>query len=403
MVRYSALCIRKSASKKWCGILKYKDATGKWKQVTKTSQQRLKRDARAELEKWEEEMRKAAESYPDASPQEHKKKSDNTIANVCLSYLDYQFKMGELEKSTFSRQKTSLKIYVIPYIGDYIFTDIDRVVIEDWLTELAKRGLKQGTIHTAYAVLNKVYHYFCRVGELSHNPCEYVKTPKKGDPKVTYMDAPQARQLVSCRDADFQEGDVLWTAIGLALYGGLRRGEICGLRWYDVDFEGNRLNITSSIGIAEDENGTFTYTKGPKNKTSTRTFPMIPALAEVLKKRYEKVARDYGAVVGTWFVIGDTINYKPPTTLATEFGRFIRRHDIRDHFGKYVTLHTLRHNLATVAVKSNEVDIASLAQLMGHASKAMTLDTYSSATPDAMELAAKNLGATLNFEQEREN
>ncbi len=49
------------------------------------------------------------------------------------------------------------------------------------------------------------------------------------------MDTPQTRHLLKCCNDDLEEGDVLWTAINIALYGGLRRGEICGLRWYDVD------------------------------------------------------------------------------------------------------------------------------------------------------------------------
>ena len=87
--------------------------------------------------------------------------------------------------------------------------------------------------------------------------------------------------------------------------------------------------------------------------------------------------------------------------MATEFTRFVRKHEIKDHFGKYVTLHTLRHNLATIGVKSH-MDIASLAEIMGHASKAMTLDTYSSASPDAMELAAERLGEAFENGKEPE-
>lgn len=397
MSKYSKLIVRKLKSGKYQGILKYKDSSGKWRQTTKVSKQKLKRDAVPELEQWEKEMNLAAEQMPEATPQQHKQKGENTIENVVSAYLDYQFKKGELEKSTYSRQRTTLAIYLTPYIGDYVFTDIDRVAIERWLTALADKGLKQSTIHMAFALLNKVYRYFCRIGDISHNPCEYVKTPKKGDPKVTYMDTPQTRHLLKCCNDDLEEGGVLWTAINIALYGGLRRGEICGLRWYDVDFDSGYLNVTSSIGISSDG----TYTKSPKNKSSVRRFPMIEPLRNALESRRRKVQEDYGTIASNWFVIGDTIHYKPPTTLATEFTRFVRKHEIKDHFGKYVTLHTLRHNLATIGVKSH-MDIASLAEMMGHASKAMTLDTYSSASPDAMELAAERLGEAFENDKEPE-
>lgn len=151
--------------------------------------------------------------------------------------------------------------------------------------------------------------------------------------------------------------------------------------------EAGLLGVTSAIGTTSEG----TYTKGPKNKSSTRRFSLIPQLKETLEARRKYVRGRYGAVLDNWFVLGDTIHYKAPTTPAREFTRFVRRNDLRDHFGKQVTPHCLRHNLATVGVRSN-MDIASLAEMMGHASKAMTLDAYSSSAPEAMQVAAGRLG-----------
>lgn len=385
----------KAGKKGWRGSIDYY-VLGKRKQKTCVSYQRLKRDARAELEKWREEQEKIARALPDTGESRGRKRSNgDTVMEVCVAYLNNQLAKGEIEKSTYSTQMNNLTNYAAPYIGNILFVDLDRVAIEGWITKMYERGLSQNTIHGAFMNVNKVYKYFAMAGLISHNPLEYVKTPKKGDAKVTYLDKPQFDKLVSVLKNNYEEGDRFRTAVMLATFGGLRRGEICGLRWYDVDFEANSITVSSAIGVYTDENGQATYTKSPKNLSSARTFPMPAELRKELELRYAKVQEDYGCINGTWFVCGESINYYAPTTFTREFECFADAYEIRDHFNKRATLHCLRHNLATVGVKAN-VDIASLAAMMGHKSKAMTLDTYSSATPDAQALAAKKLESAFD-------
>lgn len=396
---YGPLSIRpyksKAGKKGWRGSIDYY-VLGKRKQKTCVSYQRLKRDARAELEKWREEQEKIARALPDTGESRGRKRSNgDTVMEVCVAYLNNQLAKGEIEKSTYSTQISNLTNYAAPYIGNILFVDLDRVAIEGWITKMYERGLSQNTIHGAFMNVNKVYKYFAMAGLISHNPLEYVKTPKKGDAKVTYLDKPQFDKLVSVLKNNYEEGDRFRTAVMLATFGGLRRGEICGLRWYDVDFEANSITVSSAIGVYTDENGQATYTKSPKNLSSARTFPMPAELRKELELRYAKVQEEYGCINGTWFVCGQSINYYAPTTFTREFEKFADAYQIRDHFNKRATLHCLRHNLATVGVKAN-VDIASLAAMMGHKSKAMTLDTYSSATPDAQALAAKKLESAFD-------
>lgn len=385
----------KAGKKGWRGSIDYY-VLGKRKQKTCVSYQRLKRDARAELEKWREEQEKIARALPDTGESRGRKRSNgDTVMEVCVAYLNNQLAKGEIEKSTYSTQISNLTNYAAPYIGNILFVDLDRVAIEGWITKMYERGLSQNTIHGAFMNVNKVYKYFAMAGLISHNPLEYVKTPKKGDAKVTYLDKPQFDKLVSVLKSNYDKGDRFRTAVMLATFGGLRRGEICGLRWYDVDFEANSITVSSAIGVYTDENGQATYTKSPKNLSSARTFPMPAELRKELELRYAKVQEEYGCINGTWFVCGQSINYYAPTTFTREFEKFADAYQIRDHFNKRATLHCLRHNLATVGVKAN-VDIASLAAMMGHKSKAMTLDTYSSATPDAQALAAKKLESAFD-------
>lgn len=200
------------------------------------------------------------------------------------------------------------------------------------------------------------------------------------------------RIFAECANEEFEKGDAILVAICLAMYAGLRRGEICGLRWFDIDFGRNTLTVSSSIGVA---NGT--YTKGPKNKSSNRAFPMIPQLVAILQDRLEQVKREYGTYEQDWFVCGKARQYMSPTNISRRFSNFVKKYELVDRYGNEVKLHSLRHNFATVGVSAN-MDIASLSRMMGHASKAMTLDTYADSSPEAMKIASKQLAKALGDE-----
>jgi integrase len=168
----------------------------------------------------------------------------------------------------------------------------------------------------------------------------------------------------------------------LAYYGGLRRGEIAGLRYRNINFEDNTISIDTAIGIKDDGS----YTKPPKTPSSVRRFPMPAQLAEGLRQRYELLQPDPNEFVAS----SKGQQHLHPFTIGVNFKKFVDRNNLKDVYGKPLILHGLRHNLGTIGVSSG-MDIASLSHLMGHSSKAITLDTYAEADSDAMILASKKL------------
>ena len=163
-----------------------------------------------------------------------------------------------------------------------MFATIDNTVINSWLTKLYQLGLSQNTIHTTYARLKKVYNYFYNNGELLKDPFKGVKMPKKGDTKVTHLTNEQMDNVLESVYLDYEPQDPMYVGILLAFYAGLRRGEICGLRWNDIDFYKHTIRIRSAVGVSNIQ-GLKDYTKNPKNKSSSRTFPMLPQLEQALK------------------------------------------------------------------------------------------------------------------------
>ena len=98
----------------------------------------------------------------------------------------------------------------------------------------------------------------------------------------------------------------MYVGILLALYAGLRRGEICGLRWNDINFTTHTITVRTAVGVSEGD-GLGDYTKSPKNKSSNRTFPMVSQIEEALLARKTIInPKD------NWFVVGDKEQFMRP-------------------------------------------------------------------------------------------
>ena len=125
----------------------------------------------------------------------------------------------------------------------------------------------------------------------------------------------------------------MYVGILLAFYAGLRRGEICGLRWGDIDFYKHSITIRSAVGVS-DGAGMGDYTKNPKNKSSNRPFPMLPQLEVVLKQRHTLVCPN-----DNWYVVGEEDKFMRPQQYNRLFSEFVERHQLVDAYGKKIVPH----------------------------------------------------------------
>lgn len=373
----------KRKGKPWQARAKYKDVYGKWKEVSKMLPEATgKREALKMAQEWFNALNAKADLMPNVG-------KENTVDKTFTEYLRHQLDTGEIEKSTYINSLYSYNKYIKPYLGNYIFASIDKTVINHWLTQLYQAGLSQNTIHTTYARLKKVYNYFYSNGELLKDPFKGIKTPKKGEAKVTHLTNEQMDNVLEAVYCDYEPQDPMYVGILLVFYAGLRRGEICGLRWSDIDFCKHTITIRSAVGVSNREM-LGDYTKNPKNKSSNRTFPMVEHLEKALLER-KKILNP----LDSWYVIGEQEQFMRPQQYNRLFSEFIDRNNLVDAYGKKITPHGLRHNFATVGIRSG-MDIASLALMMGHASRAMTLDTYGDANADALVLASIKLKDAFN-------
>lgn len=387
---YSSVSVRLKG-KKWQARLRHKDLSGKWHNTDRMlPEAKGKREAERMARALMDELNKAASAAVEGSSLNSQ---ERTVSVVVREFIEGQYQRGELEESTYHAQMTSFIRNIEPYLGNIIFATLDRAAIMDWHTKLAAKGMSQHGIYYNYTVITKVYNYYDRIGEIRMNPFHTLpKGIQKGKKtRVTHLTQEQMEKFVVAAHSEFEPTDEMYAAVFLAFYAGLRRGEICGIRWRDIDWERNELTVSSAIGIGD--NGS--YTKNPKNKSSARTFPMLPQLRTVLHQRYEAIKPEPQD-----FICSNTPGtYLSPSSFSKKFKDFAIAYDLEDAYGKQVIPHGLRHNLATVGMRS-EMDIAALSLMMGHSSRSMTLDVYGDANKMSKKISAEKLAETFKKESD---
>ena len=160
---------------------------------------------------------------------------------------------------------------------------------------------------------------------------------------------------------------------------GLRRGELLGLKWEDIDFEHGNLRVKRQIARIDGEVGEAPL----KTKNAYRTLPLADDTIQVLNQQRKKTGSS------PWVFPSPTGGPISPDSVLHMLHRVLKRAGL-----PRVRFHDLRHTFATLALQ-NGVDIKTVSGMLGHFSAGFTLDTYAHVTTSAQKEAAKTMGKVL--------
>ena len=183
------------------------------------------------------------------------------------------------------------------------------------------------------------------------------------------------------------------TMITLLVYTGIRRGELCGLEWKDIDFENQVMHVVRSAQYIGNKT---MITKEPKTKSGIRHFS-LSIHACILLKKYKRWQLEQKLNAGDRWEESDRLftswNGKPihPDTVTDWFSKFIKRSGL-----PYVTLHSLRHTNATLMIAEG-TDVCTVSRRLGHANTATTLNIYAHALKSKDREAANTLDNVLEY------
>ena len=267
----------------------------------------------------------------------------------------------------------TVKVYKAAYrraveqFGAQSIKSIEPKDISLFLLRLGKSGYAHKTVANQRIVVNQIFSHALTYGYVKINPCTAVKIPKGLSRTKRY--AASEEDELRVRTSTYP-----WMLPQIALYTGMRKGEILALQWKDVDFTNGTINVNKSVAF--DSN--TPYIKAPKTESGVRIVPLLEPLKIALQAQKENRHPDE-------YIISDD-GRKPLTNkrFETLFNKY------KEAVGIQCTVHQLRHSFATIAVEEG-IDIKPLQSIMGHSSSLITLDTYADLRQKGFDAAVSKL------------
>ena len=370
---------RRGDSDKWQVVLSHKDPlTGETVPSYHTVEAKTQRKAEKARDELILDLERRGAAYT----------SRLTLVEFLERFIQYKEDGRTVEPSTISGYRKEAKV-VARYLGATRLADVSIPAVSAWMAQMSDEGYAPRTVAKAFALLRQALKFAVAQDLITKNPCDFCKPPKLQRRKMRVLDrAERTRMLQLAREA---EPSPLALAIELALTTGMRRGEVCGLRWSDI---GEReVAVNHAISLVS---GT-PYEKEPKTAGSRRTIPLTGRLYAVLRaiekdRRY--VSAELGVPFGDPYVLGTPDpQSRPyhPTQLTKDFKAFC------DMNGFETTFHDLRHTFATMMIAGG-TDVRTVASYLGHSNVAMTLNTYAEVDPDAKRAAVDKVGEAFDID-----
>jgi integrase len=276
-----------------------------------------------------------------------------------------------LKPSSLAPVESAYRLHVLPAWAEVRLNDIRHSHVQSWVSELS--DTKGATlVIRSYGILAAIIDVAVKDRRVLENVARGVKLPKKTKKRRAYLTHTQV-------DALAEHSGTHSTLVYLLAYTGLRWGEAIALRVKDLDLLKRRLTVTENAPLVA---GVIRVGTPKANEARSLVYPEF--LAVMLAKECEGKGRES-------LVFGDGHNY-----LATPkhghgwVERAVRQCQALDDTFPRVTPHDLRHTAASLAVSAG-ANVKALQRMLGHASAAMTLDTYADLFDSDLELVADNL------------
>ena len=251
------------------------------------------------------------------------------------------------------------------------------------------KGLSAKTILHHHRLISSILSTAVKWQVIFSNPCERVDPPKVENKEAVYLDEEQTAQLLEALEGESLQHQVI---VKLLLYTGMRRGELCGLEWGDIDFDSSTIRVQrSSLYMS----GVGVFTDETKNESSQRVMKVSDEAIEMLRvfrtaQRKDRLRlgdqwQDSGRIFTTWN--GTPIR---PDTITGWFHKFIAKSGLPP-----IHVHSLRHTNASLLIAAG-TNLQTVAKRLGHANTTTTSKIYSHAIKSADEAAAETLQDILH-------
>jgi integrase len=286
--------------------------------------------------------------------------------NSFLDKWERDWATNNLSAKTAERYFELTRLHIRPHLGGRA---IQSIGVQDLNTLYAglHDKLSPRTIKHVHRLLHRVFGHAAKWGVTKRNVVALVDAPR-----VPVKEAPALRLAEIPTMLAGVRGRMLYPIAVVALGTGMRRGELCGLRWQDVDLDGGSLRVEQSLEQTRDG----LWFKAPKSARSRRSISLSPAVVAELRSHWN-AQQEQRLALGLGKAPADSLVFaawdgKPrhPDKLSTDFSTAMTRAGL-----PHITLHSLRHTHASQLITSG-MDILTVSRRLGHGSPAITLNVY---------------------------
>lgn len=276
-----------------------------------------------------------------------------------------EIKKDDIAQSTYLDYQMRIKKHIMPFLSDIKLQSITPALIR----KIIKSADGDRTKKYIYVLLHSIFEQAYIDDIIQKNPCLAIKMPHYKAREKQVITDEDFRLLLSFADSDQYRNIFI-----LAMYTGLRRGEICALRWRDVDIKSSLIKVTSAIKRTADG----IIDGAPKTENSCRTILISKNIVKMLNNQYKLQQKRYfrygKAVSKNDYVFTSEIKFNavmPPNAITHAFTR------IKNHAGirKHITFHSFRHTHTTMLVESH-IPIKAVQMRLGHSTAAFTMQQY---------------------------
>lgn len=313
---------------------------------------------------------------------------DSLIFREWLKDFLYTYKQKELKATTFGNYLYLSDIHIEKAeFAQKKVSDITIADLQKYYNQKIADGYNSRTIKHIQILVNEAMDQAVRMGYIASNPNQYTKLPRMKKFEAKILTEAEVGKLI-------QEGEEEWVypIVVTCVTCGLRKGEILGLRWGDVDFEKGQINVRVSLcriySEADEEGKRASMYKlmEPKTKSSIRSIPMMEETYRALylqRKRQDEEKKIWGKA----YMDNDLVfakadgSYINPRHLSEKYTSFLKKYGVT-----VVRFHDLRHTYASILM-ANGVEPKIIQELLGHSSISTTLDIYTHINNEAKEKA----------------
>jgi integrase len=336
-----------------------------------------KRDAEREL----------AELITEVDSGGHRQTRRYTVSELLDRWMTHIEALGRAP-STLVRNRSAINTNINPKLGKLDITKVGRADIDNLYGQLLRSGLNPLTVRKSHAILSAAFNQAVKWGWVDRNPVLRTTPPSA---RVREIQPPTPGELRRLLDACVRDHAELGSLIYVAATTGARRGELCGLRWTDIDLDLATMTVARSVSDARRD----VSVKDTKTH-QTRRIALDPTTVAVLRdhrRLVEERARvalvELAPAAYVWSQDLDAATPYRPDRVTGAF------RSLRDRLGlPHVTFHALRHFAATT-LAGQGVAVRTIAGRLGHANPGITLRTYAHFLDAADREAATAIGKAL--------